>query len=129
MWSKFLFIAPLSGIGALTRVPVGVWRAMPELRAIAGQALREIIAIAAARGIDLGDDAVQRTWDRYDGLAPESTSSFQRDIVDGKPSELEAQLGAAVRLAKECGVAAPVTELLYFCLLPQERMARRSPSS
>jgi 2-dehydropantoate 2-reductase len=124
MWSKFLFIAPLSGIGALTRVPVGVWRSMPEPRAVADRALREIIAVAAARGIDLGEDAVPRTWERYDGLAPESTSSFQRDVVDGKPSELDAQLGAAVRLAKEYGVDVPVTELLYHCLLPQERVAR-----
>ncbi len=124
MWTKFLFIAPLSGIGALTRVPIGVWRVMPEVRAIVDQALREIIAIASARGIDLGDDAVQRTWDRYEGLAPESTSSLQRDVMDGKPSELDAQLGAAVRLAHESGVAAPITEMIYHCLLPQERMAR-----
>ena len=125
MWTKFLFIAPLSGIGALTRVPIGVWRVMPEVRAIVDQALREIIAIASARGIDLGDDAIQRTWDRYEGLAPESTSSLQRDVMDGKPSELDAQLGAAVRLAHESGVAAPVTEMIYHCLLPQERAARR----
>jgi 2-dehydropantoate 2-reductase len=124
MWTKFLFIAPLSGIGALTRVPIGVWRTMPEVRGIVDRALREIIAIAAARGIDLGDDAVQRTWDRYEGLAPESTSSLQRDVMDGKPSELDAQLGAAVRLARESGVAAPVAEMLYHCLLPQERAAR-----
>lgn len=125
MWTKFLFIATMSGVGALTRVPIGVWRAMPEIRSIADQSLREVIALATARGIDLGKDALERTWERYDSLAPTSTSSLQRDVMEGKPSELDAQLGAAVRLARESGVAAPATEMLYSFLLPQEQAARR----
>ena len=124
MWTKFLFIATMSGIGALTRVPIGVWRSMPEVRAIADASLREVVALASARGVDLGTDAVEKTWERYDAMAPTSTSSMQRDIIEGKPSELDAQLGAIVRLAREHGVAAPVTELLYHALLPQERVSR-----
>jgi 2-dehydropantoate 2-reductase len=124
MWTKFLFIATMSGIGALTRVPIGVWRSMPEVRAIADASLREVVALATARGVDLGTDAVEKTWERYDAMAPTSTSSMQRDIIEGKPSELDAQLGAIVRLAREHGVDAPVTELLYHALLPQERVSR-----
>ena len=126
MWSKFLFIAPMSAIGALTRVPVGVWRSMPETREIAVQALREMTAVAAARGVDVGADAVERTLERYDGMTPESTSSLQRDIMDGKPSELDAQAGAIVRMGREAGVKTPVFEMLYSLLLPQERKVRGS---
>jgi 2-dehydropantoate 2-reductase len=126
MWSKFLFIAPMSAIGALTRVPVGVWRSMPETREIAVQALREMIAVAAARGVDVGTDAVERTLERYDGMSPESTSSLQRDIMDGKRSELDAQAGAIVRMGREAGVKTPVFEMLYSLLLPQERKVRGS---
>jgi 2-dehydropantoate 2-reductase len=32
MWSKFMFIAALSGVGALTRAPIGVIRSQPETR-------------------------------------------------------------------------------------------------
>ena len=126
MWSKFLFIAPMSAIGALTRVPVGVWRSIPETREIAVRALREMMAVAAARGVDVGADAVERTLERYDGMAPDSTSSLQRDIMDGKPSELEAQAGAIVRMGREAGVQTPVCEMLYSLLLPQERKVRGS---
>ena len=45
-------------------------------------------------------------------------------MMEGKPSELDAQLGAVVRFGKESGVATPVTEVLYHLLLPQERRAR-----
>lgn len=124
MWMKFLFIATMSGFGALTRAPIGVWRSMPEIRDLVTQSLREVVALAAARGIDLGENAVEKTWQRYDALAPASTSSLQRDVMAGKPSELDAQLGAIVRLAKEAGVPVPVTEFVYHTLLPQERHAR-----
>ncbi len=124
MWTKFLFIAPLSAAGALTRVPIGEWRAVPEIREIVDASLRELVAVAAAKGIELGTDAVGKTWERYDALAAASTSSLQRDVMDGKPSELDAQLGAVVRFGRELGVAMPVSELLYALLLPQERRAR-----
>jgi len=124
MWTKFLFIATMSGIGALTRVPIGVWRAMPEIRAMVTESLHEVVALARARGIDLGGDAIEKTWTRYDALAPASTSSLQRDVMEGKPSELDAQLGAIVRLAVEANLPVPVTAMIYYALLPQERIAR-----
>jgi 2-dehydropantoate 2-reductase len=116
MWTKFLFIAPMSGIGALTRVPTGVWRAMPELREIARRAIAEIVALAGARGVQLGPDAIDATMGRYDGLPPDATSSLQRDIMEGKPSELDAQLGAVVRMGRESGVPTPVHEMMYALL-------------
>lgn len=124
MWTKFLFIAPLSGMGAITRVPIGVWRSMPGPRALAGRAAREVVALASARGIDLGDDAIERTFERYDGLPPDSTSSLQRDVMEGKPSELEGQIGTVVRLGHESNVPTPVHDFFYECLSPQERLAR-----
>jgi 2-dehydropantoate 2-reductase len=126
MWSKFLFIAPMSAIGALTRVPIGVWRAMPEPRERAVRALREIIAVAAARGVQLGEDAVDRTLARYDGLPPDATSSLQRDVMEGKPSELDAQLGAVARMARAAGVDTPVCDFMLAMLMPQETKARVS---
>ncbi|HSY50652.1 MAG TPA: 2-dehydropantoate 2-reductase [Thermoanaerobaculia bacterium] len=125
LWSKFVFIAPMSGIGAATRVPIGVWRSMPETRELAKRAIREIADLARARGVDLGDEAVERTLGRFDGLTPDATSSLQRDIIDGKPSELDAQLGAVVRLGQAAGVPTPVCETLLALLLPQELNARK----
>jgi 2-dehydropantoate 2-reductase len=124
MWSKFLFIVPTSGVGAVTRVPISGWRSIPETRELAERAVREIIVLAAARGASLPDDAFERTMERYDALTPDATTSLQRDIMAGNPSELDAQLGAVVRMAAESGVAVPVCDFLYRCLLPQERAVR-----
>jgi len=124
MWTKFLFIAPMSGIGAVTRVPIGVWRAQPETRALVTRAAEEVLAVANRRGVQLDGNAIAETLTRYDNLPPQSTSSLQRDVMEGKPSELDAQLGAVIRMGRAAGVPAPVCEFLYCALLPQERKAR-----
>ncbi|MGN6391509.1 MAG: ketopantoate reductase family protein, partial [Gemmatimonadales bacterium] len=59
-----------------------------------------------------------------DMLPPEGTTSMQRDIIAGRPSELEAQNGAVARLGRDKGIRTPVHDLVYRCLLPQERTAR-----
>jgi 2-dehydropantoate 2-reductase len=124
MWEKFLFIASFSGVGAVTRAPAGVLRSRPETRHMLEQAMGEALAVAQARGIALTEEAISRTMALIDGLPPGGTASMQRDIVAGRPSELEAQNGAVVRLGREVGVATPLHAFIYHSLLPSELRAR-----
>jgi 2-dehydropantoate 2-reductase len=124
LWEKFLFIASFSGVGAVTRALAGVLRSLPETRAMLDQAMREIVAVAGARGIALADTAIARTMALIDGLPPDGTASMQRDIMAGRPSELESQNGAVVRLGREAGVETPLNAFIYHSLLPQEQNAR-----
>ena len=124
LWDKFLFIAPVSAVGAVTRMPAGAFRAVPETRAVLEQSMGEILALARARGVGLRDDSIARTLAVIDGLPPDVTASMQRDILEGRPSELEYQVGAVVRLAAQAGVSAPASEFLYASLLPAELRAR-----
>jgi 2-dehydropantoate 2-reductase len=124
MWMKFMFVTVLSGLGAVTRVPAGILRSLPQTRQMMQQALQEILAVARRREIALPEDAIQATMNRYDGLAPASTASMQRDVMEGRPSELEEQIGAVVRFAKESGVETPVHNFIYHSLLPMELRAR-----
>ena len=124
MWEKFLFIASFGGVGAVTRAPVGVLRGLPETRRMLEEAMAEVLAVAQARGIGLPEEAIARTMALIDGLPPGGTASMQRDIMAGRPSELESQNGALVRLGWEAGVAAPLHAFIYYSLLPLERRAR-----
>lgn len=125
MWRKFTFIASISGVGAVTRAPVGVVRSLPETRAMLIQAIEEVVAVARARQVNLPEDIVTKTLAFIDQLAPTVLASMQRDIMEGKPSELEAQNGAVVRMGKEAGVHTPTHTFIYASLLPQERKARQ----
>ena len=124
MWRKFLLIAPWSGLGAVTRAPIGVLRSQPGMRHLLRQAMEEVVAIGQARGIALPAAAVGETLAFIDNLAPETTASMQRDVIAGHPSELEAQNGAVVRLGEEAGIATPVNAFIYHSLLPLELRAR-----
>lgn len=126
MWEKFLFIAAFSGLGAVTRVPAGAMRSLEGTRALLARAMREIEAVARARGVDLAEEVVEKTMAFVDNLPEEATASMQRDIIAGVPSELETQNGAVARLGSAAGVPVPVNDFIYHCLLPQELAARRS---
>jgi len=124
LWQKLLFIAPVSAVAALVRTTLGVWRHLAEPRELARLAMRETVAVAAARGVKLPADAVERTLAGLDGIEPTSTPSLQRDFEAGRRSELDAQVGAVVRMGAAAGVPTPASRLLYECLLPQELAAR-----
>lgn len=124
LWEKFLFIAPVSGVGAVCRQPIGLVRKVPQTRALLLRALKEVDLLARARGVALRDDAVARTMRFVDVLPEDSTASMQRDIAAGRPSELDNQAGAVVRLAAEHAVPVPTTEAIYAALLPSELKAR-----
>ncbi len=126
MWSKFLFITALSGVGALTRLPIGAFRSQPETRELLGDAMKEIQTIALTNGIALPADTAERTLSYVDTLPAEGTASMQRDVMQGRPSELEAQVGAVVRLGERLGVPVPAHRRIYQALLPLELRARSS---
>jgi len=124
MWMKFMFVTVFSGIGAVTRAPVGIWRSLPETRLMAELSLQEIIAVATARAISLPEEALQTIMTMYDGFDPQQTASLQRDVMEGRPSELEAQIGAVVRFGQKADMATPQHTFIYRSLLPMELRAR-----
>jgi 2-dehydropantoate 2-reductase len=123
-WTKFAFIAPFSAVGAATRVPAGEMVACTATRALLAAAIREVEAVARALGIALAPDVSEATLALFDRLPPEQLASMQRDVLDGRPSELESLVETVVRRGAELGVPTPVFALLYAVLLPQERRAR-----
>ena len=124
LWEKFLFVAPSGTVGAACRAPFGVMRTLAEVRALIRSAMEEIRDVGQELGVALDDGVVAKGLNGLDNAPAEGTASMQRDIMEGRRSELEAQPGAVVRLAERTGVSTPVNRMLYHLLLPQERRAR-----
>ena len=70
------------------------------------------------------EDSVEKTMATLEGIPPNSTTSMQRDLVRGRPSELDAQNGAVVRLAYEIGFDTPVNRFFLYSLRSLELRAR-----
>ena len=88
------------------------------------EAMEEIRRLALTHGVSLPDDASDKALAFLDALPGDGTASMQRDLMAGRPSELESQSGAVVRIGAEKDVATPVHAALYAALLPLERKAR-----
>ena len=80
--------------------------------------------MATRSRVALPADTVGKTLAFIDGLPPDGTASMQRDIMEGRPSELEAQVGAVVRLGERLDVPVPAHRRIYEALLPLELKAR-----
>ncbi len=124
MWDKFVFIAAGSGIGAVTRAPFGVFRSITGTRRMLEQAVEECYAVAIAQGVHLPENTIAKTMAFIDSLPYDTTSSMQRDILEGRPSELESQNGTIVRMGQKLNVPTTVNTFIYYSLLPQENLAR-----
>lgn len=123
VWEKFLILR-WGLIGAITRAPAGVLRSLDSTRSLVEQAGNEVIAVASALDITLARDINKRQFSLLDSLPYEATTSLQRDVMDGVPSELDAQANAMLRLGRDTGVDVPLHQFLYTCLEPMERLAR-----
>ncbi|MEU0529649.1 2-dehydropantoate 2-reductase [Amycolatopsis tolypomycina] len=113
LWEKFLALASLGAIGTVTDAPYGVLRARAATRQLIADSMTEIERLARAKGVRLPDDIVAAELAFLDRLPADGTTSLQRDIRAGRPSELAAWTGTVVRLGRETGTPTPVNSLLY----------------
>ena len=87
--------------------------------------MQEVWQVARARGVALPEDSVEKTLAFMDALPAHGTASMQRDILEGRSSELESQNGAVARLGREAGLETPINAFIYHSLLPLEMKARK----
>lgn len=124
LWKKFLLVTSLSGLGAITRSPIGEIRDYAPTYKMLRDAMQEIVNVGLGHGVALPDGLVQNNMAFIDTFPPEATTSMQRDLMSGYPSELEAQVGAVVRLGRKVNVPTPLNDIIYQSLILQERRAR-----
>lgn len=118
LWTKFSFIVAASGITAASHLPVGDLRDVSASRDLFVQLVREVAALAAHEGIELGDDLAVRHLELLDSLAPGSRSSLYHDLSQGRRMELEALHGEVVARSHRIGAEACACETVYAILRP-----------
>jgi len=124
LWKKFLLVTALSGVGAITRSPIGEIREYEPTLQFLRDTMQEIVNVGLGHGVNLPDDLVTGYMDFVNTFPYEATTSMQRDLMNGYPSELEAQTGAVVRLGRKVNVPTPLNDIIYQSLVLQERRAR-----
>ena len=114
LWEKFLLVTAFGGVGAVSRAPIGIIRTVPETRALLQQCMEEVSAVARASRIQLSDSVVSDRMSYVDTLPANSTTSLQRDIAEGKPSEIDYWNGSVVRQGRAVKVSTPINQFIYY---------------
>jgi 2-dehydropantoate 2-reductase len=118
LWSKFSRLSVFSGMTAVTRSPIGILRADPDLLAMLKQACEETMAVGRARGVPLPGLLMDDIVNMVHGLPPGAKSSMLEDLERGKRLELPWLSGAVVRLGEAAGVPTPIHRFITTVLKP-----------
>jgi 2-dehydropantoate 2-reductase len=127
VWEKFVFLVGLSGLTALTRQPVGVVRADPELRRLLHAVMAEATALGRAEGVALPEDFADQRLAFVDTLPHGMKASMLHDLEAGRPLELPWLAAAVVRRSAARGLEAPVNRFIAAALGPLARGAGGPP--
>ncbi|MFN0157400.1 MAG: ketopantoate reductase family protein [Bacteroidota bacterium] len=117
LWKKFIFISAVGGLTTLTRLTLGEILAVEPTRQLLVDAMREVEAIAKAKGVAIAPDYIDHVFDTV--KRPDSNrSSMYHDLVHNKPLEIEAFSGTIVRYGMELNIPTPIHATVYAALLP-----------
>ena len=114
LWMKMCSVVPQGACGAVLDVSLG--DLLSTYRDVFARCIDETAQVARAHGARLTDDFVEKNLTALAGQDPASTTSFQRDILAGRPSEYAAQVGAVPGLGDEVGVDTPVNDVIAAVL-------------
>ncbi len=115
---KFAYVSPMAACGLYYHVSAGDVQKTGEPRDMFVKLMKEIDALAVAMGVPFLVDIVTTNLQILDALSPTASTSMQRDIYAGKPSEIDGLIYEVVRMGKKYGVPTPAYEMV-------ERKARK----
>lgn len=118
LWDKFVPFCAFASVTSASRTRIKRLMTFPEARNLLHAAVNEGVAVARAKGINLGDDLIERMESSFEGRPWDYQTSLHTDFDYGRPTEIDALNGAIVRLGREVGVPTPVHSFLYAVLLP-----------
>ena len=108
--TKFSYVSPIGTAGLYLHAVAGDFQREGEARELFKTLIREIVTLANAMGIIFEEDLVERNLKILSNLPEEATTSMQRDVIEGKQSEIDGLVYEVVRMAKKYGGEVPAYE-------------------
>lgn len=105
--TKFSYVSPIGTAGLYLHAVAGDFQREGEARELFKTLIREIVTLANAMGITFEEDLVERNLKILSNLPEEATSSMQRDVMEGKQSEIDGLVYEVVRMAEKYGAEVP----------------------
>ena len=107
---KFSYVSPIGAAGLYFHATAADFQREGEEREAFKTMIREIAALAEAMGVPFERDMVDVNLKILSTLAPEATTSMQRDVMEGKDSEIDGLVYEVVRMGERYHVPVPMYE-------------------
>ena len=116
---KFSYVSPIGAARLFCNAVAADFQREGEQREMFKALIREIVALSHAMGIEFEEDLVERNLKILASLSPEATTSMQRDVIEGKRSEMDGLVYEVVRMGREYKVSMPQYEKAAACFREQ----------
>lgn len=107
---KFSYVSPIGAAGLYYHATAADFQREGEEREAFKTMIREITALAEAMGVPFERDMVEVNLKILSTLASEATTSMQRDVMEGKDSEIDGLVYEVVRMGERYHVPVPMYE-------------------
>ena len=111
-WRKLMWNIPFNGLSVILNSSTNRIMEFPESRALAESIIREVWQTACDCGHNIEPEFVQYMMDHTDEMVPYD-SSMRLDFLAGRPIEVEAIYGNAIRAAERAQVKTPIMQVMY----------------
>ena len=105
---KFSYVSPIGAAGLYYHATAADFQRESKQREAFKTMIREIAALAEAMGVPFERDMVEVNLKILSSLAPEATTSMQRDVMEGKDSEIDGLVYEVVRMGERYHVPVPM---------------------
>lgn len=105
---KFSYVSPIGAAGLYYHATAADFQREGKQREAFKTMIREIAALAETMGVPFERDMVEVNLKILSSLAPEATTSMQRDVMEGKDSEIDGLVYEVVRMGERYHVPVPM---------------------
>lgn len=121
MWWKFMINVGINQASAILSAPYGVFQGSKHAQEIMESAMREVILVAEAAGVNLVEADIQDWYGFLEKLDPAGKTSMLQDVEADRQTEVEIFGGKMIELGKKYAIPTPVNEVLYHAIKVIER--------
>ena len=109
LWTKLSFLAPFALVTSASGLDKGGVLENPQWRGVLDSAIAETLSVARAEGAEVSQSHIQEILD----TSPDNMrSSMLKDLIAGRPLELDGIGGPIVRQGEKHGIPVPTTKKL-----------------
>ncbi len=113
LWWKFMINVGTNQVAAVLRAPFAVLQTSQEARELMESAMREVMAVAEAKKVQLSQIDLDNWFSVLSELSPEGRPSMLQDVEAKRKTEVEMFAGKMIQLGKALHIPVPVNEAFF----------------